>query len=159
MLDGWDKSKGGSIVRGIGTVVRQSATGRYCWPCCEGVAASAFLNVIEADPVYERSYRGIWNFIATQFIDDESGGCRGQIDDILRPTPVDIYHALRSLPDSNSTNNWERDKMPWGWRVLHGALMGYEISTFLCIIFSSAPRLNWHRRSRIFGEPSINLSL
>ena len=106
MLDGWDKSKGDSIVRGIGTVVRKSATDRYSWPCCEGVAASAFLNVIEADPVYERSYRGIWSFIATQFIDDESGGCRAQIDDILRPTPG------RSLAKSISTTLCEACLIP-----------------------------------------------
>ena len=106
MLDGWDKSKGDSIVRGIGTVVRKSATDRYCWPCCEGVAASAFLNVIEADPVYERSYRGIWNLIATQFIDHESGGCRAQIDDILRPTPG------RSLAKSISTTLCEACLIP-----------------------------------------------
>ena len=93
-------------------------------------AASAFLNVIDGDPVYEQWYRGIWNFIAIRFIDHESGGCRAQIDDILRPNSgpffgkVDIYHALRSLPNSNSTNNWERDKMPWGWRVLHGRANG-----------------------------------
>jgi mannose/cellobiose epimerase-like protein (N-acyl-D-glucosamine 2-epimerase family) len=111
-LDGWDKVKGGfyyTIDWDGSPLIRD----RYWWPLCEGVAASAFLNAIEGDTVYEQWYRRIWNFIATRFIDRENGGWRAQIDDALRPNSgpffgkVDIYHALQAcliptLPTSGS---------------------------------------------------------
>ena len=100
-LDGWDKAKGGfyyTLDWDGSPLVRD----RYWWPCCEGVAASAFLNAIEGDPIYEQWYRRIWNFIAARFIDRENGGWRAQIDDTLRPNSgpffgkVDIYHSLQA---------------------------------------------------------------
>jgi mannose/cellobiose epimerase-like protein (N-acyl-D-glucosamine 2-epimerase family) len=99
--DGWDKVKGGfyyTLDWNGSPLVRD----RYWWPCCEGVAASAFLNAIDGDPIYEQWYRRIWNFIAARFIDRENGGWRAQLDDALRPNSgpffgkVDIYHALQA---------------------------------------------------------------
>jgi len=99
--DGWDKLKGGfyyTLDWDGSPLVRD----RYWWPCCEGVAASAFLNAIEDDPIYEQWYRRIWNFIAARFIDHENGGWRAQLDDTLRPSSgpffgkVDIYHSLQA---------------------------------------------------------------
>ena len=64
------------------------------------MAASAFLNAIEGDPIYEQWYRRIWNFIAARFIDRNKGG--GEQIDALRPNAgpffgkVDIYHALQA---------------------------------------------------------------
>jgi sulfoquinovose isomerase len=61
VLEGWDKIKGGfyyTLDWNGNALVRD----RYWWPGCEGVMASAFLNAIEADPIYERWYRRIWNF-------------------------------------------------------------------------------------------------
>jgi sulfoquinovose isomerase len=101
VLDGWDKFKGGfyyTLDWDGSPLIRD----RYWWPCCEGVAASAFLNAIEGDSLYEEWYRRIWNFIAVRFIDRENGGWRAQIDDSLRPNSgrffgkVDIYHALQA---------------------------------------------------------------
>jgi mannose/cellobiose epimerase-like protein (N-acyl-D-glucosamine 2-epimerase family) len=84
VLEGWDKIKGGfyyTLDWNGNALVRY----RYWWPCCKGVAASAFLNAIEGDPIYEQWYRRIWNFIAARFIDRDKGGWRVQIDDALRP--------------------------------------------------------------------------
>ena len=110
--DAWDKDAGGfyyTLDWDGNPLVRD----RYWWPCCEGIGASAFLNVIDGDPNYERWYRQIWNFTATHFIDRENRGWRAQIDDALRPSSdpffgkVDIYHALQAcliptLPASGS---------------------------------------------------------
>ena len=99
--DGWDKAKGGfyyTLDWDGSPLVRD----RYWWPCCEGVAACAFLNATEDDVIYEQWYRRIWNFIAARFIDRENGGWRAQIDDTLRPNSGpffgkgDIYHALQA---------------------------------------------------------------
>jgi mannose/cellobiose epimerase-like protein (N-acyl-D-glucosamine 2-epimerase family) len=66
------------------------------------VAASAFLNAIDGDPVYELWYRRIWSFIAARFIDRQKGGWRAQLDDTLQPNAgpffgkVDIYHSLQA---------------------------------------------------------------
>jgi mannose/cellobiose epimerase-like protein (N-acyl-D-glucosamine 2-epimerase family) len=99
--DGWDNDKGGFFytLDWDGNPLVQD---RYWWPCCEGIGASAFLNAIDGDPIYERWYRQIWSFIATRFIDRENGGWRAQIDDALRPSSgpffgkVDIYHSLQA---------------------------------------------------------------
>jgi sulfoquinovose isomerase len=99
--DGWDKAKGGfyyTLDWDGSPLVRD----RYWWPCCEGVGASAFLNAIADDPIYEQWYRRIWSFIAARFIDRENGGWRAQVDESLRPNSgpffgkVDIYHALQA---------------------------------------------------------------
>jgi sulfoquinovose isomerase len=99
--DGWDKVKGGfyyTLDWDGAPLVRD----RYWWPCCEGVGATAFLNAIDGDPIYERWYRQIWSFIAARFIDRENGGWRAQVDDNLQPESgpffgkVDIYHSLQA---------------------------------------------------------------
>jgi sulfoquinovose isomerase len=99
--DGWDKDKGGFYytLDWEGTPLIRD---RYWWPCCEGVAASAFLNAIDGDSIYEHWYRQIWSFIAARFIDRQKGGWRAQIDDNLQPNSgpffgkVDIYHSLQA---------------------------------------------------------------
>jgi sulfoquinovose isomerase len=110
--DGWDQEAGGFYYT-LDWDGRPLVRDRYWWPCCEGIGASAFLNAIDGDPIYERWYRQIWSFIATRFIDRQNGGWRAQIDDALRPSSgpffgkVDIYHALQAcliptLPTSGS---------------------------------------------------------
>jgi sulfoquinovose isomerase len=101
VADGWDNEKGGFFYT-LDWDGRPLIRDRYWWPCCEGVGAAAFLNVIEGDPVYEHWYRQIWSFIATRFIDRQNGGWRAQVDDSLRPTSgpffgkTDIYHSLQA---------------------------------------------------------------
>jgi sulfoquinovose isomerase len=99
--DGWNEDAGGfyyTLEWDGSPLVRD----RYWWPCCEGIGASAFLNDIDGDPIYERWYRQIWSFTATRFIDSENGGWRAQVDDALRPSSgpffgkVDIYHSLQA---------------------------------------------------------------
>jgi sulfoquinovose isomerase len=53
---------------------------RYWWPCCEGIGAAAFLNVIDGDILYETWYRKTWNFSAIHFIDRDCGGWHLQLD-------------------------------------------------------------------------------
>jgi sulfoquinovose isomerase len=75
---------------------------RYWWPCCEGIGAAAFLNVIDGDILYETWYRKIWNFSAMHFIDRDRGGWHPQLDEHLKPNTnpfygkPDIYHALQA---------------------------------------------------------------
>lgn len=75
---------------------------RYWWPCCEGIGAAAYLNMIDGNTLYEEWYRRIWNFTASTFIDRDNGGWRAQVDEALRPSSdpffgkVDIYHSLQA---------------------------------------------------------------
>ena len=119
--DGWDESKGGfyyTLDWDGNPLVRD----RYWWPCCEGVGASAFLNTIDGDPIYERWYRQFWSFIAARFIDKENGGWRAQIDDALRPSSgpffgkVDIYHSLQAclIPTLPTTGSVTRGLLEIG---------------------------------------------
>jgi mannose/cellobiose epimerase-like protein (N-acyl-D-glucosamine 2-epimerase family) len=119
--DGWDKDKGGfyyTLDWDGAPLVRD----RYWWPCCEGVGASAFLNAIDGDPIYERWYRQIWSFIGAHFIDRENGGWRAQIDDALRPSSgpffgkVDIYHSLQAclIPTLPTTGSVTRGLLEIG---------------------------------------------
>ena len=119
--DGWDEDKGGfyyTLDWDGSPLVRD----RYWWPCCEGIGASAFLNAIDGDPIYERWYRQIWSFIATRFIDRENGGWRAQVDDALRPNSgpffgkVDIYHSLQAclIPTLPTTGSVTRGLLEIG---------------------------------------------
>jgi mannose/cellobiose epimerase-like protein (N-acyl-D-glucosamine 2-epimerase family) len=119
--DGWDIDKGGfyyTLDWDGSPLVRD----RYWWPCCEGVGASAFLNAIDGDPIYERWYRQIWSFIGAHFIDRENGGWRAQIDDGLRPSSgpffgkVDIYHSLQAclIPTLPTTGSVTRGLLDIG---------------------------------------------
>ena len=124
VADGWDKIKGGFYYTldwdGV-PLIRD----RYWWPCCEGVGASAFLNAIDGDLIYERWYHQIWSFIATRFIDREKGGWRAQLDDKLRPNPgpffgkVDIYHSLQAclIPTLPTTGIVTHGLLGFGSRV------------------------------------------
>ena len=101
VADGWDAKSGGFYYT-LDWDGAPRVRSRYWWPCCEGVAASAFLNAIDGDPIYEGWYRLIWGFIAARFIDREHGGWRAQVDDSLKPSSgpffgkVDIYHSLQA---------------------------------------------------------------
>ncbi len=119
--DGWDEDKGGfyyTLDWNGSPLVRD----RYWWPCCEGIGASAFLNAIDGDPIYEHWYRRIWSFIATRFIDREKGGWRAQIDDMMRPSSgpffgkVDIYHSLQAclIPTLPTTGSVTRGLLEIG---------------------------------------------
>jgi hypothetical protein len=60
------------------------------------VAAGAFLNAIEGNPIYEQWYRRILNFTAARFIDRDKGW-RAQIPDALRPNAGPFSEKLTSI--------------------------------------------------------------
>jgi sulfoquinovose isomerase len=60
------------------------------------VAAGAFLNAIEGNPIYEQWYRRILNFTAARFIDRDKGW-RAQISDALRPNAGSFSEKLTSI--------------------------------------------------------------
>jgi hypothetical protein len=79
------------------------------------VAAGAFLNAIEGNPIYEQWYRRILNFTAARFIDRDKGVAS---TDHRRIAPecgavfgkVDIYHTLQAcliptLPTTGSVTH------------------------------------------------------
>lgn len=112
VADGWDPDEGGFWY----TLDRDGRPGvrdRYWWPCCEGIAAAAFLGAIDGDPFHEAWYRRIWGFTTTRFIDPDEGGWFPQLDADLKPSTFpfygkpDLYHSLQAcliplLPTSGS---------------------------------------------------------
>jgi mannose/cellobiose epimerase-like protein (N-acyl-D-glucosamine 2-epimerase family) len=110
--EGWDHELGGFYYT-LNFDGLPRIRDRYWWPCCEGVGATAFLNSIFGDSVYEEWYRRIWGFISVYFVDHEKGGWRPQLDAALKPNSgpffgkVDLYHSLQAcliptLPTSGS---------------------------------------------------------
>jgi mannose/cellobiose epimerase-like protein (N-acyl-D-glucosamine 2-epimerase family) len=99
--DGWNHESGGFYYT-LGWDGAPRIRDRYSWPCCEGIGAAAFLNMIDGDPLYEDWYRRIWNFSAARFIDHRHGGWFPQIGADLNPCThpfygkPDIYHAVQA---------------------------------------------------------------
>lgn len=98
---GWDTARGGFYYT-LNWDASPRIPDRYWWPCCEGIAAAAFLNAIDGHAQYEGWYRRIWNFTARYFIDHEKGGWYPQLDaDLKRNSDPffgkpDIYHSLQA---------------------------------------------------------------
>ena len=98
---GWNTEEGGFYYT-LRWDRSPSIRDRYWWPCCEGIGAAAFLNVVDGNSLYETWYRRIWNFSAARFIDRDRGGWYPQLDDNLKPNTSpfygkpDIYHALQA---------------------------------------------------------------
>lgn len=112
VADGWDAEKGGFYYT-LDWDGSPRIRDRYWWPCCEGIAAAAFLGAIDGDAYHESWYRRIWGFTAARFFDPEKGGWFPQLDDDLKPNTFpffgkpDMYHSLQAcliplLPTSGS---------------------------------------------------------
>ncbi len=119
VMDGWDIEKGGFYYT-LEWDGSPRIRDRYWWPCCEGIGAAAFLNVIDGDVVYESWYRRIWNFSAAHFIDRDHNGWRPQLNEDLKPNTnpfygkPDIYHALQAclIPLFPTTGSITRGIVP-----------------------------------------------
>lgn len=103
VTDGWDGQSGGfyyTLDYANAPLIRD----RLWWPCCEAVAAAAFLGEHSSDPAfYEEWYRRVWDWMAQFLADPVHGGWYPELDDSLSPRPrfftgkPDIYHLLQSF--------------------------------------------------------------
>jgi mannose/cellobiose epimerase-like protein (N-acyl-D-glucosamine 2-epimerase family) len=97
---GWDRKLGGFYYT-LDWSDRPDQKDRYWWPCAEGIGAAAALGSVNADPIYEEWYRGIWSFLATHVI-DKRHGWQPELDSALHPVSrvfegrPDIYHAVQA---------------------------------------------------------------
>jgi mannose/cellobiose epimerase-like protein (N-acyl-D-glucosamine 2-epimerase family) len=102
VTDGWDEGAGGfyyTLDYANTPLIRD----RLWWPCCEGVAAAAFLGSRSGDAFYEVWYRRILDWMAMRLADPVHGGWQPELDDTLSPRPrfftgkPDIYHLLQGF--------------------------------------------------------------
>ena len=102
VADGWDQASGGfyyTLDYANAPLIRD----RLWWPCCEAIAAAAFLGARSGDPFYEAWYRRVLNWMTTHMADVAQGGWHPELDDSLTPRPrfftgkPDIYHLLQSF--------------------------------------------------------------
>lgn len=96
--DAWDPR--GGFVYTLDWTGAPRLRNRLWWPAAEGVGASAFLNALRPSPDTEVWYRKIWDFIAGELIDRQSGGWRTQpLNDGAAPLftgKPDLYHGLQA---------------------------------------------------------------
>lgn len=99
---GWDKAAGGFYY----TLDYEGAPlirDRLWWPCCEAIAAAAFLGARSGDAFYESWYRRVVGWMAQHMADPLHGGWHPELDDALTARPrfftgkPDIYHLLQSF--------------------------------------------------------------
>ena len=102
VTDGWDEASGGfyyTLDYANTPLIRD----RLWWPCCEAIAAAAFLGSISGEPFYEAWYRRVLDWMTVQMADPVQGGWHPELDDSLVPRPrfftgkPDIYHLLQSF--------------------------------------------------------------
>ncbi len=102
VTDGWDKAAGGfyyTLDYAEAPLIRD----RLWWPCCEAVAAAAFLGSRSGDTFYEDWYRRVLSWMTTHLADPVHGGWYPEVDDSLTPRPrfftgkPDIYHLLQAF--------------------------------------------------------------
>jgi mannose/cellobiose epimerase-like protein (N-acyl-D-glucosamine 2-epimerase family) len=102
VTDGWDQTSGGfyyTLDYAGAPLIRD----RLWWPCCEGIAAAAFLGSRSGDPFYETWYRRVIGWMTTYMADTAQGGWHPELDDSLVPRSrfftgkPDIYHLLQSF--------------------------------------------------------------
>jgi sulfoquinovose isomerase len=102
VTDGWDKTTGGfyyTLDYAGGPLIRD----RLWWPCCEAIAAAAFLGSRSGDPFYETWYRRVLDWMSTHMADPAQGGWHPELDDTLAARSrfftgkPDIYHLLQSF--------------------------------------------------------------
>lgn len=103
VTDGWDPQTGGFYYT-LGYDNAPLIRDRLWWPCCEAVAAAAFLAARAGDDsFYEDWYRRVWNWMAQYLADPVHGGWYPELDEALNPRPrffvgkPDIYHLLQSF--------------------------------------------------------------
>ena len=98
---GWDTAEGGFRYT-LDWDGKPHLRNRLWWVSAEGIAAAAFLNLIDGALEYEEWYRRIWGFVAGKLIDREHGGWRTEaIDPTGEVVPLfsgkpDLYHALQA---------------------------------------------------------------
>jgi sulfoquinovose isomerase len=102
VADGWDAAAGGfyyTLDYDNAPLIRD----RLWWPCCEAIAAAAFLGARSGNPFYEIWYRRVWDWMALRLADPVHGGWHPELDDSLTPRPrffigkPDIYHLLQGF--------------------------------------------------------------
>jgi mannose/cellobiose epimerase-like protein (N-acyl-D-glucosamine 2-epimerase family) len=102
VTDGWDQAAGGfyyTLDYADAPLIRD----RLWWPCCEAIAATAFLGARTGDLFYETWYRRVLGWMTTHLTDAVQGGWHPELDDNLTPRPrfftgkPDIYHLLQSF--------------------------------------------------------------
>ena len=102
VTDGWDKTAGGfyyTLDYANAPLIRD----RLWWPCCEAIAAAAFLGSHSDNPFHELWYRRVLDWMATHMTDPVHGGWHPELDDSLAPRPhfftgkPDIYHLLQGF--------------------------------------------------------------
>lgn len=100
--DGWDHAAGGfyyTLDYAGAPLIRD----RLWWPCCEAVAAAAYLGAGSEDPFYETWYRRVLDWMAQNLADPVHGGWQPELDDTLTARPrffvgkPDIYHLLQGF--------------------------------------------------------------
>lgn len=102
VADGWDKDTGGFYYT-LDDTHAPLIRDRLWWPCCEAVAAAAFLGKRSGDDIYEVWYRRVWGWMAERLADPVHGGWHPELDDSLTPRPrfftgkPDVYHLLQSF--------------------------------------------------------------
>jgi len=98
---GWDATKGGFFYT-LDWDNKPDQSGRFWWPCCEGIAAAGVLQKVSNDPRFELWYRRICGFSNRHLIDRKNGGWFAELDDSLSPVEKvfqgkpDLYHALQA---------------------------------------------------------------
>jgi mannose/cellobiose epimerase-like protein (N-acyl-D-glucosamine 2-epimerase family) len=102
VADGWDATSGGfyyTLDYANAPLIRD----RLWWPCCEAIAAAAFLGSRGGDAFYEAWYRRVLDWMTMHMADPVHGGWHPELDDSLAPRPrfftgkPDIYHLLQSF--------------------------------------------------------------
>jgi len=102
VTDGWDHATGGfyyTLDYANAPLIRD----RLWWPCCEAIAAAAFLGFRSGDAFYETWYRRVLGWMTMHMADATHGGWHPELDDSLTPHPrfftgkPDIYHLLQSF--------------------------------------------------------------
>ena len=102
VADGWDEASGGfyyTLDYANTPLIRD----RLWWPCCEAIAAAAFLGSISGEAFYEAWYRRVLDWMTVHMADPVQGGWHPELDDSLVPRPrfftgkPDIYHLLQSF--------------------------------------------------------------
>ena len=102
VADGWDEASGGfyyTLDYANTPLIRD----RLWWPCCEAIAAAAFLGSISGESFYEAWYRRVLDWMTVHMADPVQGGWHPELDDSLVPRPrfftgkPDIYHLLQSF--------------------------------------------------------------
>lgn len=98
---GWDKAYGGFFYT-LDWDNNPKRREKLWWPISEGIGAAAFLNAHAPSDFHEEWYRKLWDFAASNLIDQDFGGWMPELSEDLQPTDElfvgkpDIYHAFQA---------------------------------------------------------------